>query len=324
MLCPRRSRHTPPQPVHGLNRRGTCRRSCAAGRSRLREGSDRGTVAPLTTPSVCASLISPSPSPLHPDAAQPDGARAGSVAREYIAIGVDFERYEARGQRSPIRVTTWGCRPSARRAGTRSCLRAAGRYEIQHALDSVFGPRASRRLTQPESDGPVATSTSPRASTSTSCSRWSWPSGARTCTSRPGAPVGPSGCTASCVPVEGVEPELTRLGHPARWSYAILTQKQREKFEESPRARLRVLGARARPASGSTCTASATRSVRFRLIPFEIKKLEDLGLIPPSVSNFAMLPRGLRPRHRADRFRQVDDAGFADRPGEPRPGATTS
>ena len=29
----------------------------------------------------------------------------------------------------------------------------------------------------------------------------------------------------------------------------------------------------------------------FRLIPFEIKKLEDLG-IPPSVANFAMLPRG--------------------------------
>jgi twitching motility protein PilT len=29
----------------------------------------------------------------------------------------------------------------------------------------------------------------------------------------------------------------------------------------------------------------------FRLIPFEIKKLEDLG-IPPGIANFAMLPRG--------------------------------
>ena len=73
--------------------------------------------------------------------------------------------------------------------------------------------------------------------------------------------------------------------------YAILSQKQREKFEEEweldfaysvpGRARFRVNIYRQRDAIGAA----------FRLIPFEIRPLEDLG-VPPSVSNFAMLPRG--------------------------------
>jgi twitching motility protein PilT len=76
-----------------------------------------------------------------------------------------------------------------------------------------------------------------------------------------------------------------------RMLYAIITQKQREKFEENleldfayavpGRARFRVNIYRQREALGAA----------FRLIPFEIKKLEDLG-IPPAISNFAMLPRG--------------------------------
>ncbi|MDX6254322.1 MAG: twitching motility protein PilT [Frankiales bacterium] len=86
------------------------------------------------------------------------------------------------------------------------------------------------------------------------------------------------------------QPELTP---PViqRMMYAILTQKQREKFEEvleldfayavPGKARFRVNIYRQRDALGAA----------FRLIPFEIKKLEDLG-VPPAVSNFAMLPRG--------------------------------
>jgi twitching motility protein PilT len=76
-----------------------------------------------------------------------------------------------------------------------------------------------------------------------------------------------------------------------RMLYTIITQKQREKFEENleldfayavpGRARFRVNIYRQREALGAA----------FRLIPFEIKKLEDLG-IPPAVANFAMLPRG--------------------------------
>jgi twitching motility protein PilT len=76
-----------------------------------------------------------------------------------------------------------------------------------------------------------------------------------------------------------------------RMIYAVLTQRQREKFEEAleldfayavpGKARFRVNVYRQRDAVGAA----------FRLIPFEIKPLEDLG-IPPSVANFASLPRG--------------------------------
>ena len=73
--------------------------------------------------------------------------------------------------------------------------------------------------------------------------------------------------------------------------YAIMSQKQREKFEEEleldfaysvpGRARFRVNIYRQRDSLGAA----------FRLIPYEIKALEDLG-VPPAVANFAMLPRG--------------------------------
>ncbi len=74
--------------------------------------------------------------------------------------------------------------------------------------------------------------------------------------------------------------------------YAILTQKQREKFESEleldlayslpGRSRFRVNIYRQRESIGAA----------FRVIPYEIKPLEDLG-IPPTVSNFAGLPRGM-------------------------------
>jgi twitching motility protein PilT len=76
-----------------------------------------------------------------------------------------------------------------------------------------------------------------------------------------------------------------------RMMYAVLTQKQREKFEEvleldfayavPGKARFRVNLYKQRDAIGAA----------FRLIPFEIKPLEELG-VPPSVANFSMLPRG--------------------------------
>ena len=73
--------------------------------------------------------------------------------------------------------------------------------------------------------------------------------------------------------------------------YSILTQAQRLKFEEQleldfayslpGRARFRVNVYKQRDSLGAA----------FRIIPFEIKSLESLG-IPPSVANFANLPRG--------------------------------
>jgi twitching motility protein PilT len=76
-----------------------------------------------------------------------------------------------------------------------------------------------------------------------------------------------------------------------RVMYAAMTQKQREKFEANLEldfaysvpgsARYRVNLYRQRESLGAA----------FRLIPHEIKALEDLG-VPPSVANFAQLPRG--------------------------------
>jgi twitching motility protein PilT len=76
-----------------------------------------------------------------------------------------------------------------------------------------------------------------------------------------------------------------------RMLYAMLTQKQRENFEEHleldlayavpGKARFRVNIYRQRDSLGAA----------FRLIPYEIKPLEELG-IPPVIGNFAMMPRG--------------------------------
>ena len=76
-----------------------------------------------------------------------------------------------------------------------------------------------------------------------------------------------------------------------RTLYAAITQVQREKFEENleldfayslpGRARFRVNIFRQRDSIGAV----------FRLIPFEIKSLESLG-VPPAVANFASLARG--------------------------------
>jgi twitching motility protein PilT len=93
----------------------------------------------------------------------------------------------------------------------------------------------------------------------------------------------------SLSPLEGYQtfsPPILR-----RMIYAILTQRQRERFENDleldlayavpGRARFRVNVYQQREALGAA----------FRLIPFEIKTLEQLG-IPVEVGRFASLPRG--------------------------------
>lgn len=95
--------------------------------------------------------------------------------------------------------------------------------------------------------------------------------------------------SGSLVPLDDFEvltpPVLQRV------IYSVLTQHQREKFEEEleldfayslpGRARFRVNIYRQRDSLGAA----------FRIIPFEIKRLEDLG-VPNTVANFASLPRG--------------------------------
>ena len=97
-----------------------------------------------------------------------------------------------------------------------------------------------------------------------------------------------------------------------------LTQKQREKFEEEleldfaysvpGKARFRVNVYRQRESLGAA----------FRLIPYEIKPLEALG-IPPAVSNFAGLPRGLVLVTGPTGSGKSTTLAGADRPGQPHP-----
>jgi twitching motility protein PilT len=105
--------------------------------------------------------------------------------------------------------------------------------------------------------------------------------------------------TAGARPAIRVNGELTQMDeYPVltppviqRVMYAAITQRQREIFEETleldfaysvpGRARFRVNIYRQRDSVGAA----------FRIIPFEIKKLEDLG-VPQTVANFAALPRG--------------------------------
>ncbi len=91
-------------------------------------------------------------------------------------------------------------------------------------------------------------------------------------------------------PVEGFSPLHSAALQQA--VFAILTQKQRARFEEHleldlsyslpGKARFRLNVYRQRESVGAA----------FRVIPYEIKPLEELG-VPSSVSTFATLPRGL-------------------------------
>lgn len=106
--------------------------------------------------------------------------------------------------------------------------------------------------------------------------------------------------TANASPAMRLSGELVQLEEYAKLTpidtqrvlYSILTQKQREKFEQNleldlsysvpGHARFRVNIYRQRESLGAA----------FRLIPFEIKPLEELG-VPPVVNNFSGLPRGM-------------------------------
>ncbi|MDQ4072083.1 MAG: Flp pilus assembly complex ATPase component TadA, partial [Actinomycetota bacterium] len=105
--------------------------------------------------------------------------------------------------------------------------------------------------------------------------------------------------TAGAPPAIRVRGELVRLEQhgeltPAelqKMIYGVLTQRQREVFENEleldlsytvpGRSRFRVNVFRQRDALGAV----------MRVIPFEIRALEDLG-VPSSVAGFARLPRG--------------------------------
>ncbi len=165
-------------------------------------------------------------------------------------------------------------RPAARRPGRRGALRPGA------------APGRGRPGRPPPRPGVAERAAAPRTRSTTAAS-------SSTCSSR----CSTSGCSDLHL-TAGARPTVRRHGHLAPLEdYPVARPADRpadalrgahpeaaRDVRGGARARLRLQPARARPASASTSTASATAiGAAFRLIPYEIKRLEDLG-VPPAVS----------------------------------------
>ena len=219
--------------------------------------------------------------PLHPDAAVmiPE-----QVAREHCAIGVDFE-----GTKLVVAFADPGDDRAVTAVGSASGYEvvpaAAGRYEIMHALDSVFGPRrpdAPSLEPEPDDEEPQGIHINELLEMVLELN------GSDLHLTAGSSPV--IRVHGELRPVDSVEP---LNGSDIReMVYAILTQKQREKFENDleldcsytlpGRSRFRVNVFLQRDSVGAV----------LRAIPYEIVDFDLLGL-PASVKTFADLPRGL-------------------------------
>jgi twitching motility protein PilT len=227
--------------------------------------------------------------PLHPDAAL---TVPEAVAREFQAIGVDFD-----GARLVVAFPDPGDDAAVQAVGQATGYEvvpaAAGRYEIQHAIDSVFGPAVPSlgHEAHPSSGGgdvhPVEDEVEGIHVNDL----------LKAVLEQRGSDLH---LTAGSPPVIRVHGEL----HPVEgidslsgsqireMIYAILTQKQREKFENEleldcsyslpGRSRFRVNVFLQRDNVGAV----------MRTIPYEIVPFDDLG-VPEIVRSFADLPRGL-------------------------------
>ena len=147
-----------------------------------------------------------------------------------------------------------------------------------------------------------------------SCSARSWRREAPTCTSRR---VLRRWCASTASSSRRGSTRCSRRGHCRGWSTRSLPQKLRERFEQEleldmsyslpGRSRFRVNVFQQRDALGAV----------FRVIPFEIKDVDDLGL-PNVVIGSRAVPAWVRRRHRPDGLGQVDDARGDGRHREPR------
>ena len=105
--------------------------------------------------------------------------------------------------------------------------------------------------------------------------------------------------------------------------YAMLTQKQREKFEEN----LELDFAYSRPGRARfRVNVYRQRDVARRGVPAHpVRDQAARGPRRPAVGGELRRPAArLRARHRPDRLRQVDDAGRRSSTWRTGPGATTS
>ena len=220
--------------------------------------------------------------PLHPDAAM---TVPEHIAREHHVIGVDFD-----GTKLVVAFPDPGDDAAVQAVGAATGYEiipaAAGRYEILHAIDSVFGP-ASPSLSAHGDVDPVEDEVEGTHVNDLLIK----------VLEQHGSDLH---LTAGSPPVIRVHGELQPVKGIEKLSgsqiremiYAILTQKQREKFENDleldcsyslpGKSRFRVNVFLQRDNVGAV----------MRAIPYEIVPFDDLG-IPATVRSFADLPRGL-------------------------------
>ncbi len=222
-----------------------------------------------------------SETPIHPDAAS---TVPEDIARERIAVGVDFD-----GPRLVVAFADPGDDAAVtavgRATGYEIVAAAGSRYEILHALDQIYGAGAAGEAGA--EDGPLGDE-APSVHINDLLDMVLAQQGSDLHLTAGSPPV--IRVHGELRPVEGLEP--LNGSQIREMVYAILTQKQREKFEDDleldasytlpGRSRFRLNVFLQRDSVGAV----------MRTIPYEIVALKDLGL-PPAVASFADMPRGL-------------------------------
>ena len=222
-----------------------------------------------------------SETPLHPDAAT---TIPEPVAREHLAVGVDFD-----GPRLIVAFADPGNDAGVLAVGQATgyeIVAAAGsRYEIGHALDQIFGVSS---VAQQGSGGLENPDGAPVLDVNELLAMVIERGGSDLHLTAGSAPV--IRVNGELKPVEGIEP--LNGSQIREIIYAILTQKQREKFEnELELDASYTLPGRSRFRLNVFLQRDSVGAV-MRAIPFEIVELSSLGL-PAAVERFADLPRGL-------------------------------
>ena len=222
--------------------------------------------------------------PLHPDAAT---TVPEAVARERVAIGVDFE-----GTKLVVAFADPGDDHAVQAVGAATGYEivpaAAGRYEIQNAIDSVFGVDRTDApsLEEPESFG-IADEPEGIHVNELLNVLLEWK----------GSDLHLTAGSPPVIRVNGelrVMPDIDAInGSQIReMIYAILTQRQREKFENDLELDCSyTLPGKSRFRMNVFLQRDSVGAV-MRAIPYEIVDFDLLGL-PASVKQFAELPRGL-------------------------------
>jgi twitching motility protein PilT len=222
--------------------------------------------------------------PLHPDAAT---TIPEAVARERMAIGVAFE-----GTKMVVAFVDPGDDTAVQAVGTATGYEiipaAAGRYEILNALDSVFGPDRSHA---PSLDQPAATvqDEEPESLHVNELLQMLLDQRGSDLHLTAGSPP-VIRVNGELRPVQGVDP--INGSDIREMIYAILTQKQRERFENELELDCSyTLPGKSRFRMNVFLQRDSVGAV-LRAIPYEIVNFDQLGL-PASVKQFAELPRGL-------------------------------